>query len=607
MRAKKIRVKNFRSILDVTIDLASLTVICGPNSCGKSNVFRAFCLAFEETVTKVHADENLPRSLLGPGGPTLSIWVDVTFEQVPAHVQNIVGVQSPTLEYSFRLSRAGKVTRKLGGVTLTDAQFAALRGYFQPLYIPPIRDLATGGLAPLQELLRTALNKSKGQNTIGPARRNLRNAVTAKAQPLLGRQKQIAKTFLGASSLEIRSEEVSVDALADALTLVVRRGAEELPLAEVGTGHQSAVIMGLYRELGQSAQGEVLFLFEEPDNHLHTATIRAMANDMAELAKSSQVVISTHSPILIGIFGVGGLVPLALSAKLETEKRPLKVPAAWGDRELRRKLDHFGLRLTEPLFAAKVIVVEGPTDRAFFEALYEHVVGNRCEEDNVLVVPAGGKGSIPDLIEVLDALSANWRVVLDWDAVLSGEVSMLAPGAPAAAALAAIATLQAAVTSGNRRGANFHKSLGNVEDELNGNVPIQAILNGSPLEKILDRTGELTGLVKRAELKTALTKKAKMKYWSLLEEAGVWVWEKDLEEQLLLNPVREQLVGQALVALNLATANQVAAAGARDFMAKTLHQSGYRPEIYKEIIARFALNAQLGRSHMNRALGCVRA
>src|SRR5258708_784314 len=432
MRATKILVRHFRSIREISLDLQSLTVLCGPNSCGKSNIFRALCLAFSENVTRADADENLPHALLGPGGPLLSIYVDIAFDQVPAEVQGIVGVASPILDYSFRLFRSGTVTRKLGGVTLTDDQFKALREKFQPLYVPPIRDLAAGGLAPLQALMKTALNKAKGPNTIGQARRALRNAVTTKAQPLLDRQQQIAKSFLGATSLEIRSEEVGVNALAEQLSLVVRRAGDEVPLAEVGTGHQSAVIMALYRALGQSIQGEVLFLFEQPDNHLHTTTIRAIANDLLELSKSSQVLISTHSPILIGISGVAGLVPLSLSDARETERRQLHVPAAWDDREIRRKLDHFGLRLTEPLFASKVIVVEGPTDRAFFEALYEHVVGHPADADNILVIAVGGKGSIPDLVEVLNALSANWRLVVDSDAVLSREKSMRVP--PAAAA-----------------------------------------------------------------------------------------------------------------------------------------------------------------------------
>lgn len=39
-----------------------------------------------------------------------------------------------------------------------------------------------------------------------------------------------------------------------------------------GTGHQSSVIIHLYRQLGELTGGHTLFLFEEPDNHLHPPT-----------------------------------------------------------------------------------------------------------------------------------------------------------------------------------------------------------------------------------------------------------------------------------------------------------------------------------------------
>src|SRR5690349_5062923 len=117
MRATKIRVRNFRSIIDVSFDLKAVTVLFGPNSCGKSNVFRALCLAFSEEIARENVDNDLPRSRLGAGGGKLSIYVDVTFENVPAAVQEIVQVQKPTLMYSFRMFRkTGTVQRKLGGV-----------------------------------------------------------------------------------------------------------------------------------------------------------------------------------------------------------------------------------------------------------------------------------------------------------------------------------------------------------------------------------------------------------------------------------------------------------------------------------------------------------
>lgn len=49
MIIKKIRIKNFRSISDVQLDLTDLTVIMGDNDAGKSNILRAINLFFNNT------------------------------------------------------------------------------------------------------------------------------------------------------------------------------------------------------------------------------------------------------------------------------------------------------------------------------------------------------------------------------------------------------------------------------------------------------------------------------------------------------------------------------------------------------------------------------
>ena len=57
MIIKKIRIKNFRSISDIQIELTDLTVIMGDNDAGKSNVLRAINLFFNDTT-----DSNKPFS-----------------------------------------------------------------------------------------------------------------------------------------------------------------------------------------------------------------------------------------------------------------------------------------------------------------------------------------------------------------------------------------------------------------------------------------------------------------------------------------------------------------------------------------------------------------
>ena len=119
MHITELRIRNFRSIDDLTIPLKRFTTFCGPNSCGKSNVFRAIQLAFQSSVTIDDAQSNLPTSKLVQGGPKLSVSVDCMLADIPKTVQTLAGVTAPTTEYSFRLARGGTFTRKLGANVLT--------------------------------------------------------------------------------------------------------------------------------------------------------------------------------------------------------------------------------------------------------------------------------------------------------------------------------------------------------------------------------------------------------------------------------------------------------------------------------------------------------
>ena len=119
MRLRTIRIQNFRSIGDLTLDVEDLAVFCGPNSCGKSNLFRALEFAFRpaEALTKEVIYHNMSASRRDtPGGPLLSIYIDLTFDGCP--IQRVQSGRTwttgETVEYKFRAVRTGTVTRKLG-------------------------------------------------------------------------------------------------------------------------------------------------------------------------------------------------------------------------------------------------------------------------------------------------------------------------------------------------------------------------------------------------------------------------------------------------------------------------------------------------------------
>ena len=87
MQIKKLRIRNFRSIEDLELKLGPIAVLCGPNSCGKSNVLRAIEYAFLSALDRDAIYKNMiAKKRDQQGGPNLSIWIEMWFTACPNQV-----------------------------------------------------------------------------------------------------------------------------------------------------------------------------------------------------------------------------------------------------------------------------------------------------------------------------------------------------------------------------------------------------------------------------------------------------------------------------------------------------------------------------------------
>lgn len=488
MRISNLSIRNFRSIERLDVTLEDLTLFCGQNSCGKSNVFRAILLAFQSELTPNDAAENLTKWRVGQGGPGLSIWVSITFTDVPVEIQNISGSNATTQKYEFRLVRNGNVVRKLAGKTLNELEFASFRLEYSPVYVPPVRDLNTDGLTAFRTLLRTAMQRGRGQTGFGPLESQLRTSLARKGPVVLSAQSALISRLLGVPGLEIEQSAVDFSDLFEKLNLKVTFNGHDFPLSALGTGHQSAVIMSLHQQVGGQQPHGTLFLFEEPDNHLHPTTARALAGELRALSQTAdnQVLITTHSAVLLDFFGLRQTRALKLNEQRETILRNLSICATHTDKQLRHEFESFSLKLVEPLLVGKVVVVEGPTDRSALAAL--HSFRRRMSPDlaDVLIIATGGKDRVARLCSLLSEMDIEWKAVVDWDACFGGVLSRVKTGLSAterAEGKAAAASMRA-LLSDNKRGIGTDKALEDLERELGTSAAPSLIFEDSPLGKV---------------------------------------------------------------------------------------------------------------------------
>ena len=564
-------------------------------------------MAFQPQVTIADAQANLPTSKLVAGGPKLSIWVDCAFEAMPAELQALAGATVPSASYSFRLTRGGTLTRKLGAKVLPQQDFELFLQHFLPVYVPPIRDLNADGLVPFKHLIKTALQRARGPGNINHVSDAARRLLEKKATVLLEEQDDLVHKLLRAEKLTLDTSQLDIGTIYENLGLRVHSNGVEKPLGSLGTGHQSAVIMHLYRQLGENVAGEVLYLFEEPDNHLHPSTIRSICDDLRSLSRQSQVIVSTHSPILLAHAGIAPLRPLVQNPNGITGHRSLTLLTEFTEKQARATLESYGVRLTEPLLTRWVVVFEGVTDKAIFASLFEKRQGLSADQADVLLVAAGGKDKVVSLCHLLECLGVEWCCVMDADAAMSSEVPYLVSGATAtdkANGIAAVDTLKALLDTSKKRGKNAVNSLNAITHELATASPPVQPFDGSPLKLLVDKTKTLN-LTEQAQLKAALIAGRKREAWGLLEKSNAFIWSSTVEEVLLHDAASEACVENTLIAADLLAAPLTTDPHRRVALINKLHEAGHTPTVLAQVVTALEDGGHFNRGELNHCYRMV--
>ena len=605
MRLTKLRIRNFRSIDDLTLILGPIAVLCGPNSCGKSNVLRAIEYAFLSGLDRDSIYKNMiAKERDQQGGPTLSIWIEMCFTACPNPILKMAKAKSTDeVQYQLRAYRNGKVTRTLNGEPVDDTDLVNLREAFQPVYVPTIRDPSSGGMDPFQRLFADVLRRSRGDMTMHAATKRACDILKTKAEPLLREHKGLAGNILRSTGFEITTGGIDLDHLYREVGIsVLLPDGKKMPLESLGTGHQSLFIIHLYRQLGESSPGHSLYLFEEPDNHLHPTTVRAMASDLIKLSQTAQVVVSTHSPMLVNLLGLENARSLYIDNGDSTAVRNADL-AGYRESELRHLLMQYGIRATEPLFAKRIILVEGPSDLQLLTRLIELRVGRSPDQLDVLLVNAGGKDGVVRLAELLSALGTEWRAVLDWDAAFSSETPYTSAnlrGKDKSSVISAIQLVDEVLAIETKRGGNARKQLKAIKIEVENGQPVRKAYDGSAIERLVKAVKKLSA-VDISQLREAIRRRHKTKYRLYVGRLNTWLWSGTLEDVLLTNEERVKAVEAVLIKRGKIK-SPLPEGHRAQHLRSILHNAGQDVELWSSLVEAFQKDGLFARTEVNMAL-----
>lgn len=333
MKLTRIRIHNFRSIIDADIEIHDFLILVGANNAGKSSVINALRCFYEDLKW---TEDDFPKK----GAEDQNSWIELSFilsgnewEYLADKYKEGVADQSIVLKRWFKGDKAKAKQSNIYGVVNGIEEDGLFYGAKQVstakcggiVYIPalttPDEQMKTTGPSPLRNMLnfmlKKVVSKSSAYGQLGKAFEELNNEAKNDNGFLLEIAQPINTALnqwdvkIDLSVNPISPEDITKSLIKYAFVDMLL-GDTAFELDRFGHGFQRSVIYELIRiapsfQDGKEAKKKefdpdfTLLLFEEPEAFLHPAQQENMAYHLRRLGHESQqqVIVTSHSPVFV--------------------------------------------------------------------------------------------------------------------------------------------------------------------------------------------------------------------------------------------------------------------------------------------------------------------
>ena len=410
MRIKELSIKNFKSVIDVSLtDLPELVVFIGKNSSGKSNLIDALALLFLDFGTQLEKEVGTQEYLF-PGHqirqdaiPEISVTLSLTSQEwedvFPSDeadgtsfvdtdlllVKRIVPSNNGMLWKTHEV-RVGILAVVEGG-QVAELDTTSLPEFTVAQSIRPEVPPAKRFLAQLGKLLTSSfevIHTTESQRS-WPDRFTERPTILDRAHieelqrlsQSTGSQRQdwmkVAQGYEAMSPNEQRPVAVGS-------SIQMEEGTTSIPIGMTGEGSQAT-----FRLVDQLERSARILAIEEPETHLHPALIKRVSQLLTKATENGkQLFICTHSPFLIDRSSLDNFF-IVKNEGNGTQVTPMRDTG-----NLRELLLDIGVRPSDILFWDAILLVEGLSDEMFINGL-SRKIGAPLANCQVKIIPANGK------------------------------------------------------------------------------------------------------------------------------------------------------------------------------------------------------------------------
>ncbi|WP_342504302.1 AAA family ATPase [Lysinibacillus sp. FSL L8-0126] len=396
MKLKSLKVENFRNFEDVEIELTNQNVIFGMNDVGKTNLMYALRFLLDREVRKngfketdyFKNDTNMVISItlgvdisdrdtnddskhiiakVGGARSGTGSELDVFFFQVKGVYDESENVGVPKIYWGNKFDRLEEVIQS--GI------FSTLDSFFKIVYLDPTIDLEKTFSKNRKQLFdQTKLDES--DIAISNEIKNLGiqlNEKISSMEVIQSFQTTITKEYKKLKkediSIEMKSE-LSINGYFGNLIPYIKRDNDENIYPTSGDGRKKILAYSIFNHLIQEQEGNkiIIYLIEEPENSLHRSMQIALSKQLFESEVYTYFFLSTHSSELLYEMDNASLIRIYSKNRTNCESYIYHVEDSY--KNVKKELNR---SLATALFADRVLLVEGPSEKVLFEKILEEI------------------------------------------------------------------------------------------------------------------------------------------------------------------------------------------------------------------------------------------
>uniref|UniRef100_A0A7C4XSN4 ATP-dependent endonuclease n=1 Tax=Caldisericum exile TaxID=693075 RepID=A0A7C4XSN4_9BACT len=418
MIVRKLKIKNFRSIKDLDIDLGRINALIGPNNAGKSNIMKALDLIIGESFPTVRSFEDNDFYKFDKSNQIL---IEVYFDKSLNLNNNVYGFKLTfdgiNVDYLAIDSEGNEVRYS------NDRQMKVSKDMREEvaLMFLPLERLATKQISPSQwtlygKMLRK-LNDEIEEDKRKSFKELLEKGYSDNFYPALKNFEDILRRYISEQTgfeFSLRLSILDPLELTRNLRPYFREDDLEYDVENMGAGIQSALAIAIARAYVDIIHKPLIIAIEEPELYLHPHACRRLYRLLSELSNESgfQILYTTHETSFVDIAKFeqvnivrkeGGQTRVYQGSKIDgTSLSDVSVASK------------FNSEINEAFFAEHIILVEGYSDKIACRSALERL-GLDLDDKNVSIIDCGGVKEIPKLAKVFKAFKFKVYVLLDDD------------------------------------------------------------------------------------------------------------------------------------------------------------------------------------------------